>query len=224
MTVKVKICGVRTAQALDTALDAGTDYFGLVFYPRSPRNVALNAARELAERGRGRALSVALLVDADDDAIAAVADVVNPDLIQLHGSESPDRVAAIKAATGRPVVKAIKVATSHDVTSAARYAGCADIILYDAKASAGDPDALPGGNGVAFDWRALTGLEGNNGFMLSGGLTPENVHTAILRTGAAYVDVSSGVETAPGEKDPELIRRFIAAAKGQARESGKHHG
>lgn len=216
MNVKVKICGLRTPESLDAALDAGADYFGLVFYPPSPRNVDHTAARGLAERGRGRARSVALMVDPDDDALRCVLDDVNPDLVQLHGAETPERVRQVKAISGRPVIKAVKVETAGDVEAARRYEDAADIILYDAKASEGAAGALPGGNGVPFDWRALTGVKGTHDFMLSGGLNPDNVAAAIALTGAAFVDVSSGVESAPGEKDNALIRRFVAAARSAA--------
>jgi phosphoribosylanthranilate isomerase len=217
MSVKVKICGLRTLESLDAALDAGADYFGLVFYGPSPRNIDRAAAHELVEQAAGRAKSVALMVDPDDDAVRAVRDEVGPDLIQLHGSETPERVAEIKAMAGRPVIKAIKVETADDVSAASAYADVADIILYDAKATPDARDALPGGNGVPFDWRALlVGVEGKGGFMLSGGLNPDNVAAAIAMTAPAFVDVSSGVESAPGVKDETLIRRFVEAARSAA--------
>ncbi len=200
-------------QALDAALDAGAVYIGLVFYGPSPRNVDIETAQKLAARARGRALSVALLVDPDDSQIDAVSQAVNPDMIQLHGSEPPERVAEIRERTGRPVMKAIKVATRDDVEAGEEYRAAADIILYDAKAPEGEALALPGGNGVPFDWQTLAGVKKSGKFMLSGGLDPDNVRTAAELTGAGVVDVSSGVERAPGEKDPALIRRFIAAAK-----------
>lgn len=212
MTVKVKICGLRSTQALDAALDAGADYIGLVFYGPSPRNVDIETAQELAERARGRAQSVALLVDPDDRDVDEVAQKVNPDLIQLHGDEPPERVAEIRRRAGRPVMKAVRVATRDDVEAAGGY-DAADIILYDAKAPEGETFTLPGGNGIPFDWKALAGVKNSGKFMLSGGLDPDNVRTAIDLTGAGMVDVSSGVERAPGEKDPALIRRFITAAK-----------
>ena len=199
--------------ALDATLDAGGDFFGLVFYEPSPRNVDVETAAKLAAHGRGEARSVALLVDPDDDFLMRVVEGVDPDMIQLHGGEAPERVSEIASLAGRPVVKAVKVATRSDVEAAADYDASADIILYDAKTPEGMSEALPGGNGVAFDWRALTGIKKTDKFMLSGGLNPDNVRAAIELTGARIVDVSSGVERAPGVKDPELIRRFVAAAK-----------
>jgi phosphoribosylanthranilate isomerase len=213
MTTEVKICGLRTQGALDAALAGGADYVGFVFYERSPRNVAPAEARLLAARARGKAKIVALLVDPDDSLLAEVIDTVAPDILQLHGSETPARVAEIAQLFGRPVMKAVTVAGAADVQAALAYAGKADRILFDAKAPAGDAAVLPGGNGVAFDWQALAGLEGRLDYMLAGGLTPANVGEAIRLTGARAVDVSSGVESGPGEKDAELIRRFIHAAK-----------
>jgi phosphoribosylanthranilate isomerase len=213
MTTEVKICGLRTRGALDAALGAGADYVGFVFYAHSPRNIALNEARALADKARGQAKIVALLVDPDDALLAEVVEAVAPDIIQLHGDESPARVGEIVQRFGRPVMKAVTVAGAADVQAALDYAGKADRILFDAKAPSDDADALPGGNGVAFDWQALAGLEGRIDYMLAGGLTPSNVGEAIRSTGARAVDVSSGVESRPGVKDPELIRRFIHAAK-----------
>jgi phosphoribosylanthranilate isomerase len=210
--VKVKICGVRTPAIVNTAAEAGADYVGFVLFPNSPRHVEVEEARVLAAIGKGRVGAVAVLVDPDDALIDEVVERVRPDLLQLHGGESPDRVAAIRARAGLPVMKAVAVASAADVTEAAAYAASADRILFDAKAS---PDAaLPGGNGVAFDWLTLQGFAAP--FALSGGLTPDTVGEAIRATGAALVDVSSGVERAPGEKDDELVRRFIVAAKSAA--------
>jgi phosphoribosylanthranilate isomerase len=213
MSTEVKICGVRTEDALDAAIEAGADYFGLVFYPRSPRNVPLEDAARLAERARGRIKSVALVVNADDAAIKAIAETVAPDMFQLHGRETPERTAAIRELVERPVIKAVSVAATGDATHADAYKDAADLILFDAKPPADEAHALPGGNGLNFDWRLLDGLKDRMRFMLAGGLTPENVAEAIALTGAAIVDVSSGVESTPGEKQAELIRRFIAAAK-----------
>lgn len=206
----VKICGLRTEAALDAALDGGADYVGLVFFAPSPRNIAPEAAAPLAERARGRAKIVALLVDPDDALIERVATIVNPDLLQLHGDETPERVRVIRQRFGKDVIKAIKVQSREDVADAARYDAAADIILFDARPPAGAD--RPGGHGATFDWRSLQGAP--HPYMLSGGLTPDNVAEAIRATGARMVDVSSGVERAPGEKDAGLIRRFLAAAKG----------
>ena len=213
MTVEVKICGLKTEAALDAALAAGADYVGLVFCTKSPRNLDLATARQLAERARGRAKIVALLVDPDDKQLQDVVAAVAPDIIQLHGSETPERVAEVAKRFGRPVLKAVKVAIADDALAALAYAGKADRILFDAKAPEGRTGALPGGNGLAFDWQALAGVRGKLDYMLAGGLTPANVGEAIRLTGAKAVDVSSGVESRPGEKDPELIRRFLRAAK-----------
>jgi phosphoribosylanthranilate isomerase len=213
MPIDVKICGLKTEATLRAALEAGAAYVGLNFYPRSPRYVDLPAAAKLAAVARGRAKIVALIVDADDDTIDAIATQVGPDLLQLHGEETPERVAAIRARTGIPAMKVIAVRTETDAAKAIAYDGAADLIMFDAKPPEGRDDALPGGNGIAFDWQALLGVKDKVRYMLAGGLTPENVAEAIRLTGARMVDVSSGVETAPGEKDPEKIRRFIAAAK-----------
>ena len=208
MTVKVKICGVRTPAILDAAVAAGADYVGLMFFEKSPRNLSLEEAASLAEAARGRVRTVAVMVDPDDALIAAVADGVNPDHLQLHGAETPDRVAAIKARTGLPVIKTVHVGQAADVALADAYEAVEDI-LFDAKAAPGA--ILPGGNGVAFDWSVLTSARAP--FALSGGLNPSNVGDAIRQTGAAMVDVSSGVETAPGVKDADLIIQFIEAAR-----------
>ena len=215
MPVKVKICGVRTPAIVETATEAGADFIGLVLFAKSPRHVELEEARVLAAVARGKIGTVAVLVDPDDALVDGVVERVRPDFLQLHGSETPERVAAIKARAGLPVMKAIAVAEAGDVADADKYAASADFILFDAKAS---PDALlPGGNGVPFDWDALKGIKPP--FALSGGLTPDTVGEAIRLTGASLVDVSSGVERAPGEKDAELVRRFIRAAKGAAPQS-----
>jgi phosphoribosylanthranilate isomerase len=207
--VKVKICGVRTPAIVNTAAEAGADYVGLILFPGSPRYVEVEEARVLAAIAKGKVGSVAVLVDADDALIDKVVERVRPDLLQLHGSETPDRVAAIRARAGLPVMKAVAIESAADVTEARAYAASADRILFDAKAGQGA--ALPGGNGVAFDWLTLKGFAAP--FALSGGLTPDTVGEAIRITGAALVDVSSGVERAPGDKDAELMRRFIQAAK-----------
>lgn len=213
MSVKVKICGLRTPETLDAALDAGADYFGLVFYAPSPRSIGVEDARALAARGRGRAESVALLVEPDDGRVEEIMTQVSPDLIQLHGAETPERVSAIRALSGLPIIKAVKISGRGDVEAARVYADAADMILYDARPDANAVKPLPGGNGVAFDWRLLGNIRDREAFALSGGLDPENVAAAVAVSGAAVVDVSSGVERAPGEKDVDLIRRFIAAAR-----------
>ena len=212
MPVKVKICGIKTPEALQAALAARADLIGLVFYPPSPRSLAPEVAAELAELARGRAGIVALIVDADNALIDRIVTLVNPDILQLHGSETPERVAEIARRWGKPVFKAIKVESAADAERALDYSDVASLILFDAKAPKDLANALPGGNGLAFDWRLLDGVKDRVPFLLSGGLTPDNVGDAIRATGATMVDVSSGVETAPGVKSPDLIRRFIAAA------------
>ena len=214
VTVKVKICGVRTPAILEAAAAAGADYIGLVFFAKSPRNLSLDEAGTLASAARRRIGTVAVLVDPDDALIDQVAGIARPDLLQLHGCETPERVAAIKARASLPVMKAISVAGPADVAAASAYAGIADEIVFDAKAA---PDAtLPGGNGMPFDWRALAAARPP--FAVSGGLTPSNVGEAIRLTDPAMVDVSSGVETAPGVKGEKLIERFIRAARSAAQQ------
>ncbi|MGH1418048.1 MAG: phosphoribosylanthranilate isomerase [Hyphomicrobiaceae bacterium] len=220
MTVDIKICGLSDDAGIDAAIgdiaSAETRYVGLVFFSKSPRNVNLEQARHLADRARGRAKVVALMVDPDNALIDEVNAQVAPDLLQLHGHEPVERVKEIRQRTSRRIIKAIGVATAEDVESAASYFApdrAADIILFDAKPPANGE--LPGGNGLTFDWRVLANAPdwAKGRFMLSGGLTPENVAEAVARTGPAAVDVSSGVETAPGKKSPQLIERFIRAVK-----------
>lgn len=215
MPVKVKICGVRTPEVVEAAVAAGADYLGIVFFPASPRNVTLAEAAILTKAAAGRIASVAVLVDPDDALIEDVLAIAGPDLLQLHGQEDPERLAAIKARFGVPLIKAIQIASAKDVAAAERYWDSADILLFDAKM---DQGGAPGGAGKTFDWRALEGVKRRRPFALSGGLTAENVGEAIRLTGAAMVDVSSGVERARGQKDALLVRRFIRAAKEAATE------
>ena len=212
MPTKVKICGLKTEAALEAALAGGADYVGLVFFPPSPRNVTLAVAKALADSARGRARIVALMVDPDDALVAQVAASVAPDLIQLHGYETPTRVAEVRARWGISVMKAVPVETAEDAHAARQFSPAADLILFDDRAPA--DSARPGGNGAPFDWRTLLGVTEGIPFVLSGGLTPDNVAEGIRLTGATIVDVSSGVESRPGEKDSDLIRRFLRAAKG----------
>jgi len=214
MTISIKICGLSTEETIDAATAAGADMVGLVFHDASPRHLGLNRASELAQRVRGRAEVVALTVEADDATLDAIVTAITPAWLQLHGKESPDRVAAIAGRYGLPVLKAIPVREVSDVAIADRYRGVADMILFDAKPPAGT--LLPGGNGISFDWTLLEG--GASPFMLSGGLDPANVGEAIRVAAPAAVDVSSGVETAPGRKDADLIRAFVAAARMAASE------
>jgi phosphoribosylanthranilate isomerase len=218
LSAEVKICGLKTLEHLGAAIDAGAAYYGMVFFARSPRNIAHSHAGALSAAGRGRIRSVALVVDATDAEIDAIITAADPDMIQLHGDETPARAAEIHQRTGRPVIKAISVEREGDTAAAQAYAGAADLILFDAKPPRGLAGALPGGNGLSFDWRLLSPLRGKMRFMLSGGLTPANVAEAIAVTGAAIVDVSSGVETAPGQKDAALIHEFVRASRATALE------
>ncbi|MCJ2095521.1 phosphoribosylanthranilate isomerase [Methylobacterium sp. J-072] len=208
---RVKICGLSTPETLEAALKAGADWIGFVHFPRSPRHVDFAGASRLSAQASGRAERVVLLVDPDDALVRAAVEAVVPDLIQLHGRESPERVAAIRALAGRPVMKAIGVATRADLEPIAAYGAVADRILLDAKPPAGA--ALPGGNGHRFDWAILAEADLPAGTMLSGGLDAGNVRNALTRTGLRAVDVSSGVESAPGLKDPEKIAAFVAAVR-----------
>ncbi|HLN08012.1 MAG TPA: phosphoribosylanthranilate isomerase [Xanthobacteraceae bacterium] len=211
MSVLIKICGLKTAAALDAALAAKADLVGFVFFAPSPRHIAPAAARALGQRVAARAGKVALTVDADDDLLEGIVAALGPDMLQLHGRESPQRVAAVKARFGLPVMKAIPVETRADLAAAEAYAGIADRLLFDARAPR--QATRPGGLGTPFDWRLLEDFDRKIPFMLSGGLDAENVETALAVTGAPGVDVSSGVERAPGEKDVERIYAFIAAAR-----------
>jgi len=213
----VKICGLKTPETLDVALEAGADMVGFVFFPPSPRNLDFASARALGSRVKGRAQKVALSVDADDALLAASIEALKPGLLQLHGKESPERVLAVKARFGLPVMKAIAVEHSRDLTAIAVYARAADRLLFDARAPR--EATRPGGLGKAFDWRLLQNLDPGLPFMLSGGLDAHNVAEAINITHAPGVDVSSGVESAPGVKDPDRIRAFVRAAR--ATESNK---
>ncbi|MFS8036397.1 phosphoribosylanthranilate isomerase [Xanthobacter sp. AM11] len=216
--IEVKICGLRTADALEAALEAGADLVGFVHFPRSPRHLALADAPALVARAAGRAQKVALLVDPDDALIAAVIAAFAPDILQLHGAEPPDRIAAVRARFGLPVMKAIAVARREDLAPLPAYAAVADRILFDAKP---DPGALlPGGNGRAFDWSLVAGLDVGRPVMLSGGLDAGNVSQALAAVRVDGVDVSSGVEDAPGVKSPAKIRTFIAAVRAAAPPAG----
>jgi len=205
---QVKICGLSTAETMQAALDFGADMVGLVFYPRSPRNVSMEQAAALAAQARGKAKIVALVVDADDALLKSIVNAVRPDYLQLHGSETPERVGEIATTFNTAIIKAIKVKEAADVAKAKVFKDVADLVLFDAKAP---EELLPGGNGLSFDWNLLKGKGGL--FMLSGGLTPDNVAEAIRLTRAPIVDVSSGVESLPGKKDISLIRKFIERAK-----------
>lgn len=207
--VKAKICGISTPETMQAALDAGARWVGLVFFPKSPRNVSIATAAELSRMVGTGTRVVGLFVDPTDELLEDVTGQVPLDLIQLHGSETPERVAAIRARFNLPVMKALKVGDTADLDAATAYEPVVDMLLFDAKPPKGA--VLPGGNGVAFDWSLLTGRAWSKPWMLSGGLDPANVAQAIRATGARAVDVSSGVEEAPGQKSPDLIRAFLAA-------------
>ena len=211
MTPVVKICGLSTPETLEAALDAGANMVGFVFFPKSPRHLDWAKARALRRQARGRAEIVALSVDADDDAIRRIADALDPDLYQLHGRETPARVARIGELAARPTMKAIGVAAREDFAAASAYESAADWLLIDAKPP--QDAALPGGNGRPFDWGLARDFRPARPWLLSGGLEPETVAAAIAASGARGVDVSSGVERAPGVKDPARIRAFVAAAR-----------
>jgi phosphoribosylanthranilate isomerase len=211
MSLIVKICGLSTRETLDAALDAGADMVGFVFFPPSPRHLNLATARELGGQVNSRALKVALTVDADDATLAGIVEALQPDILQLHGRETIVRLRDIKAKFGLPVMKVIAVEGASDLAPLPGYAAVADRILFDARAPR---DATrPGGLGAVFDWHVLENLDLNLPFMVSGGLNAENVAEAVRVTRAGGVDVSSGVERAPGVKDPEMIRSFIGAAR-----------
>jgi len=212
----VKICGIKDLAAMDAALEAGADMVGLVFFPASPRNVTPAEAGRLAARARGKAKVVALSVDADDRLIDAIETGIAPDLHQLHGSETLGRVAELRARTKKPVMKAIPVATANDLLPLSSYEDVADWILFDAKAP---KDATrPGGHGHTFDWSLLQSVKRGKPVMLSGGINPANVAQAIEAVRPDAVDVSSGVESAPGVKDREKIFAFVRAARSAAME------
>lgn len=209
-TPAVKICGISTPAALEAAIRERAAYAGFVFFPRSPRHVTPAQAARLAERAAGRIARVGLFVDASDADIADAVGAAGLDVLQLHGEESPERAAQLRARFGLPVWKALPVAGAGDVDRALRYAAAADLVLFDAKTPRG---ALPGGMGLSFDWGLVARWKGPMAWGLAGGLTPDNVAEAVAQTGAPLVDTSSGVESAPGVKDEERIAAFCAAAR-----------
>jgi len=208
----VKICGLSTPESVKAAVNAGATYVGFVFFSKSPRHLTYEQAAVLAKSVPEGVVKVALTVNADDAALAEMLAEVPVDMLQLHGGETPERVAEVKAKFGLPVMKAVGVAEASDLQALKDYATVADQLLVDAKPPKGS--ALPGGNAVAFDWRLIAGFEWTVPWMLAGGLTPENVAAAMDLTGATMVDVSSGVESAPGVKGLDKIAAFVKAAKG----------
>jgi len=211
MTIAVKICGLTSTDAIDAAVSAGASYGGLVFHPNSPRNLTPEQARSLADHMRGRLKIVALIVDMDDAGIEALVTAVRPDFLQLHGSESARRTAYIRGKFGVPVIKVLPVGEAADLAAAAEYEHAADMLMFDARPPKGAE--RPGGHGAAFDWKILGGKTFTKLWFLAGGLAPDNVARALELSGARLVDVSSGVESAPGVKDPQRIRDFIQAAQ-----------
>lgn len=211
MPIEIKICGLKTTATVEAALVAGADLLGFVVFPRSPRNVTPAEAHSLSFSARGRAKIVALLVDPDDALLDIVVKTIAPDILQLHGHETPERCAAVKAKFKTSVMKAVGVSTAADLAEIATYRGVVDRILLDAKPP--PESALPGGNGHTFDWALIADLGRTEPFMLSGGLNAFNVAHALQVTAAPAVDVSSGVETTPGVKSSELIRAFIKSVR-----------
>lgn len=209
--IRVKICGLRSRQDVDAVAAAGAAYAGFVFFQKSPRNLTVAEARELALWAPDGLCKVALVVDADDATLDAIIEAVPLDMLQLHGHETPDRVAAVRARYGLPVMKAVGVADEGDLAPLLEYSLVADQLLIDAKPPKGAP--LPGGNGLTFDWRLVAQRRWLRPWMLAGGLSPENVAEAVRLTNARQVDVSSGVESAPGVKDHAKIAAFVRAAR-----------
>ena len=209
--VSVKICGLATLNDVRACADAGANYMGLVFFEKSPRNIIIPAARELALAAPLGLAKVALVVNPSEAELDAITSTVPLDMLQLHGRETPERVAEVKARYGLPVMKAVGIADGDDLPKLESYFGVADQILVDAKPPKGGE--LPGGNGLSFDWRLIVGRRWPCPWMLAGGLTPENVAEAVKMTGAKQVDVSSGVEDAPGQKNAELIQKFVQSSR-----------
>ena len=209
--VSVKICGLANVDDVRACADAGANYMGLVFFEKSPRNITIPAARELALAAPLGLAKVALVVNPSDAELDAITGTVPLDMLQLHGRETPERVTEVKARYGLPVMKAVGIADGDDLPKLESYFGVADQILVDAKPPKGGE--LPGGNGLSFDWRLIAGCRWPCPWMLAGGLTPENVAEAVKMIGAKQVDVSSGVEDAPGQKNAELIQKFVQSSR-----------
>jgi phosphoribosylanthranilate isomerase len=211
MPLDIKICGLKTDDALAAALAGGASHAGFIFFPKSPRNIEPAEAGRLRRAANGRAKAVAVTVDADDVALDLIVGAMSPDMLQLHGKETPERVAEVRARYGLPVMKAFSVREAGDLEPIALYRGVADRFLLDAKPAAGSE--LPGGNGVPFDWRLLAGLDAGVDYMLSGGLNAANIGEALLLANPPGIDISSGVESAPGVKDAALIDSFFRAVR-----------
>lgn len=222
MALDIKICGLKTPETIDRVLARGASHVGFIFFEKSPRHIEPDLAGELADPARGRAKVVAVTVDADDEYLDDIVNQLRPDILQLHGHETPERLLTIKAIYGLPVMKAFSIREPDDLRRIDPYIGVADRFLFDAKPPAGSE--LPGGNGVSFDWTLLRQLDGDLNYMLSGGLTKDNVARALAETGARGIDVSSGVESAPGVKDLTMIDAFfdaVAAAAGREAPKGR---
>lgn len=211
MKPDIKICGLKTEEAVEKAVARGASHVGFIFFPKSPRNIEPALAGEIAEIARGKAKIVAVTVDADTDDLDEIVDQLRPDMLQLHGGESPERMLMLKALYGLPMIKAFAVRDEDDLRRIDPYIGLADRFLFDAKPPKGSE--LPGGNGVSFDWRILRSLDDGIDYMLSGGLNRQNVGEALALTGARAIDISSGVESAPGVKDLALMDAFFDAVE-----------
>ena len=210
MGIDIKICGLKTAETVAAALDGGATHIGFIFFPKSPRNIDPALAGYLRRAAKGRAKAVAVTVDADDVTLDGIVAAMQPDMLQLHGHESVGRVLEIKARYGLPVLKALSLRDRADLDQIGPYSGVADRLLLDAKPP--DGSDLPGGNGVSFDWKLLGALDASIDYMLSGGLNAGNIAGALRATNARGIDISSGVESAPGLKDVSLIKEFFRAA------------
>jgi len=211
MALDIKICGLKTDAAMAAALAGGASHVGFIFFAKSPRFVEPAEAGRLREAARGKARAVAVTVDASDAFLDEIVARMQPDMLQLHGSESPERVTEVKARYGLPVMKALSISEAADLGRIQPFLGIADRFLFDAKPPKGSQ--LPGGNGVAFDWRILTGLDAGVDYMLSGGLNAANIGDALRSANPPGIDISSGVESAPGVKDPALIEQFFRAVR-----------
>ncbi|MGF6160309.1 phosphoribosylanthranilate isomerase [Ensifer sp. KUDG1] len=211
MKTQVKICGLKTAEAAERAVALGASHVGFIFFPKSPRNIEPDDAGRIADRIRGQAKIVAVTVNADNDELDEIVSALNPDILQLHGSEDADRLLTVKAIYGLPVMKAFSVREASDLEKIDAYIGIADRFLFDAKPPKGSE--LPGGNGVSFDWKLLDALDGSVDYMLSGGLNADNIGEAMAQTSARAIDISSGVESAPGVKDLKLMESFFNAVR-----------
>ena len=203
----IKICGISTSETADAVISSGATHLGMIFFEKSPRNVSLEQAQILSSHVGNRVTKVAVTVNADTDFLDQIVEHVAPDVLQLHGSETPEHVQRVKDRFGLPVIKALAIGAREDLEKVKPYMNVTDLFLFDAKPPKGSD--LPGGNGVAFDWEIMDDIPENVPYMLSGGLNSENIVEAIDRTGTKGIDISSGVETAPGVKDVKLIEDFL---------------